>query len=116
MIPNETITPQYGFGLPKDLHLAKRYYDMSLRYDPDAALAVFLSLGYLGVEFAKDYFQKYGLTLGPFMKLMFPSQASTTTPTNNNSGRVDSLDFDTILLIIFTIVLIFLLYLKQRNQ
>ena len=30
---------EHGIGLPKDLHLAKRYYDMVLSTDPKAGLS-----------------------------------------------------------------------------
>eukprot|EP01117_Protostelium_nocturnum_P003520 TRINITY_DN145_c0_g2_i1.p1 TRINITY_DN145_c0_g2~~TRINITY_DN145_c0_g2_i1.p1 ORF type:complete len:695 (-),score=244.99 TRINITY_DN145_c0_g2_i1:129-2075(-) len=42
---------QFGIGLPRDLHLAKRYYDLSQSYDPDAFLAVWLSLARLGAQY-----------------------------------------------------------------
>ena len=35
---------EHGLGLPKDLHLAKRYYDMALSTDPKAYVPVKLAL------------------------------------------------------------------------
>ena len=35
---------EHGLGLPKDLHLAKRYYDMALSTDPKAFAPVKLAL------------------------------------------------------------------------
>ena len=35
---------EHGLGLPKDLHLAKRYYDMVLSSDPKAWVPVKLAL------------------------------------------------------------------------
>jgi len=37
--------------MPKDLHLAKRYYDMALQTDPDSYIAVYLALLSLGSEY-----------------------------------------------------------------
>lgn len=35
---------EHGFGIPRDLHLAKRYYDSALTTNPEAYLPVNLSL------------------------------------------------------------------------
>jgi hypothetical protein len=35
---------EHGEGLPKDFHLAKRYYDKALATNPSAALPVYLAL------------------------------------------------------------------------
>jgi SEL1 protein len=42
---------QFGQGVPQDLHLAKRYYDMSLEDNPDAFLAVSLMLVYWAAHY-----------------------------------------------------------------
>ena len=40
-----------GEGLARDLHLAKRYYDMALEYSPDAAVPVGFALARLQLKF-----------------------------------------------------------------
>jgi SEL1 protein len=35
---------EHGEGLPKDFHLAKRYYDEAVEMNPSAALPVYLAL------------------------------------------------------------------------
>lgn len=40
-----------GEGLKRDLHLAKRYYDMALEYSPDAAVPVAFALARLQLKF-----------------------------------------------------------------
>ena len=55
-----------GLGLPRDLHLAKRYYDMTLQTDPDSYLAVYLSLLSLGVEFVVDLYLHENLQIWGF--------------------------------------------------
>eukprot|EP01119_Soliformovum_irregulare_P012992 TRINITY_DN3421_c0_g1_i1.p1 TRINITY_DN3421_c0_g1~~TRINITY_DN3421_c0_g1_i1.p1 ORF type:complete len:587 (+),score=139.97 TRINITY_DN3421_c0_g1_i1:128-1888(+) len=46
---------QLGLGLPKDLHLAKRNYDMAYSMDGDAWLAVGLALAYLATDFMSEW-------------------------------------------------------------
>lgn len=44
---------EHGLGLPKDLHLAKRYYDQALDTEPTARMPVAFSL--LGLYFRKKF-------------------------------------------------------------
>jgi SEL1 protein len=41
---------EHGIGLPKDLHLAKRYYDMVLSTDAKASIPIRLALWKLGAH------------------------------------------------------------------
>jgi SEL1 protein len=56
--------PKTGLGLPKDLHLAKRYYDMALEMEPDAYIAIYLALGRLILDFIYE-----GNTVYPSLEL-----------------------------------------------
>jgi len=47
---------QYGLGLAKDAHLAKRYYDLAKEHSPDARFAVSLVLTVLWIESAQRAF------------------------------------------------------------
>jgi SEL1 protein len=38
---------EHGVGLKRDLHLAKRYYDMALAAAPEAVLPIRLALGHV---------------------------------------------------------------------
>uniref|UniRef100_A0A6B2L1E9 Uncharacterized protein n=1 Tax=Arcella intermedia TaxID=1963864 RepID=A0A6B2L1E9_9EUKA len=53
-----------GIGVPRDRHLAKRYYDMSLVQDPEGYLAVTLALNLLWVELYWEQIQMRGLLWG----------------------------------------------------
>lgn len=54
---------QYGLGLPRDLHLAKRNYDTTLSVEPDAYLAVYSMLFLVGCQFLKDWYSNDSLLL-----------------------------------------------------
>ena len=43
---------QTGLGLPQDLHLAKRYYDMAAEASPDARIPASIALAALGLQAA----------------------------------------------------------------
>ncbi|XP_072173169.1 protein sel-1 homolog 1-like [Diadema setosum] len=47
-----------GLGLKRDIHLAKRFYDMAAEASPDAYVPVMLALGKLGVIYAWEYMQE----------------------------------------------------------
>jgi len=55
---------QKGLGLPKDLHLAKRYYDLAFEYNPEAYIASHIAISTLIFEDAMDYFNKGGFLFG----------------------------------------------------
>lgn len=44
-----------GLGMKKDIHLAKRFYDMAAETSPDAYIPVMFALAKLGVFFAWEY-------------------------------------------------------------
>lgn len=50
-----------GEGLKRDLHLAKRYYDMALEYSPDAAVPVAFALARLQLKFLLESFSASNL-------------------------------------------------------
>lgn len=46
---------QKGLGLPKDFHLAKRYYDLAIEINKEAYVPAMLALASLAVEYGIDY-------------------------------------------------------------
>jgi SEL1 protein len=81
---------QYGLGLPKDFHLAKRFYDMAAETSPDAYFPVLLALSSLGLHFVSEF----GLdTL--------------------RTGDWITIQWDTALLIILTVMLLFTVILRS---
>merc|ERR1719505_270739 len=49
---------EQGFGLKKDIHLAKRFYDMAAEASPDATFPVYLALSKLAMHFTWEWLQK----------------------------------------------------------
>uniref|UniRef100_A0A5S6R1M8 Small ribosomal subunit protein uS5m n=1 Tax=Trichuris muris TaxID=70415 RepID=A0A5S6R1M8_TRIMR len=49
---------EQGIGIRRDLHLAKRFYDMAVEVSPDATLPVNLALIKLSFLFAVDFFKQ----------------------------------------------------------
>lgn len=45
----------------KDIHLAKRYYDMAAEASLDAKIPVNLALARLSIYFGSDYLREFGL-------------------------------------------------------
>lgn len=81
-----------GLGLPRDLHLAKRYYDMALETEPDSYLAVYLALTSLAYGFFEEWYQNGGFT------------------------SLIGIEWDTLLILISLLVLIILLAIKHARQ
>jgi len=75
-------------GLPHDLYLAKRYYDMALQIDGDTYLAVYLSLVTVGVEFVFEWYA---------------------------TGQLEfwGMQWDSILLVILTVILFICVIIRQ---
>jgi SEL1 protein len=88
---------QRGLGIPKDLHLAKRYYDMSLQADKDGYLAVNLALLHLGTDFVAEWYNTGTL--------------STVLPT-----EFWGLQWDTVLIIILVLILVVCVIIKQITR
>jgi len=53
-----------GIGLPKDPHLAKRYYDLATELNPEANLPSLLALASLSAEQFLEHLQAGGLVFG----------------------------------------------------
>ncbi|XP_066910359.1 protein sel-1 homolog 1-like isoform X2 [Clytia hemisphaerica] len=49
---------EQGFGLKKDIHLAKRFYDMAAEASVDAQFPVYLALAKLALEFSYEWLMK----------------------------------------------------------
>lgn len=79
---------QHGIGLPKDLHLAKRFYDMSLQTDPDSYIAVYICLILLAFQF---------LYTGVY----------------SDSLQIWGLKWDSLLIIFLTVILFVCIIIKQ---
>ena len=60
---------ELGHGMPKDIHLAKRFYDMAAETSADAKVPVALALAKLGLGFAISNwpysFQSFKVTISP---------------------------------------------------
>ena len=60
---------ELGHGMPKDIHLAKRFYDMAAETSADAKVPVALALAKLGLGFAINNwpysFQSFKVTISP---------------------------------------------------
>ncbi|KAA3671483.1 SEL1 protein, partial [Paragonimus westermani] len=60
---------EQGLGLKRDIHLAKRYYDLAAESSLDAKIPVTLALLKLSVSFGSDYLREFGLV--KFFSRMF---------------------------------------------
>jgi SEL1 protein len=85
---------QYGLGLPKDLYLAKRYYDYALSIEKDAWMAVYIALLGVGFEFITDWYK------GTSVMALITKTSQTFT-------------WDTIMIILIALVLGFLVFMRQ---
>ena len=60
---------ELGHGMPKDIHLAKRFYDMAAETSTDAKVPVAMALAKLGFNFAISNwpysFQSFKVTISP---------------------------------------------------
>ena len=60
---------ELGHGMPKDIHLAKRFYDMAAETSTDAKVPVALALAKLGMNFAINNWpytlQLFKITISP---------------------------------------------------
>jgi len=56
---------ELGHGMPQDVHLAKRFYDMAAETSTDAKVPVALALAKLAVTFAVNNWQNYRVVLSP---------------------------------------------------
>ncbi|XP_067877796.1 protein sel-1 homolog 1-like [Heterodontus francisci] len=50
---------EQGLGIKRDIHLAKRFYDMAAEASTDAHIPVFLALGKLAVLYVTEYVQQW---------------------------------------------------------
>lgn len=82
---------QFGEGLSRDLHLAKRYYDLTLQIEPESWLAVYSVLIGVGFQFVVEWYQ-------------------------NGQLEIWGLQWDTILIILLTIILLVCIILRQNRQ
>eukprot|EP00954_Amorphochlora_amoebiformis_P024565 1367233-Amorphochlora_amoeboformis.AAC.1 len=71
---------QHGIGLPFDLHLAKRFYDLALESSADAYIPVQIAL--LGLQIHKLFLQCKGFWEGTSST----SSATGTGGTGDNGG------------------------------
>ncbi|VDL91361.1 unnamed protein product [Schistocephalus solidus] len=84
---------EQGLGFKRDIHLAKRFYDMAAAASTDAQLPVTLALAKLSIYFAVEYLSKFALIRAIFNA--FPvskgSEGSVTSPSGSipTSGRMD---------------------------
>jgi len=76
---NLGIMHEHGLGLPKDFHLAKRYYDMASETDTAAAVPVYMALSKLyahwGLSIARDFIYNKLIAWG-----VKEAQEESTTP------------------------------------
>merc|ERR1719192_396947 len=60
---------ELGHGMPKDIHLAKRFYDMAAETSTDAKVPVAIALAKLGLNFALSNWpysvQSFKITISP---------------------------------------------------
>jgi len=56
---------ELGHGMPQDIHLAKRFYDMAAETSTDAKVPVALALAKLALTFAVNNWQNYKIVLSP---------------------------------------------------
>ena len=60
---------ELGHGMPKDIHLAKRFYDMAAETSTDAKVPVAIALAKLGINFAINNWpyslQSFKITISP---------------------------------------------------
>lgn len=115
---------QHGIGLPSDLHLAKRYYDMTLETDPHSALAVYLALLSLLYQFVVNFILRRpsasstSLFASPTGRSgrtsLSPSLTSIITP--SASKPVNGSDWDGWLLLLLFALLVIAVVLRQRLQ
>jgi len=103
---------QFGLGLPRDLHLAKRYFDMALEVDSASYLAVYLALARLATELVLE---------SGFAAILTPSWIPTrVSPVASSSIPSSSLDlflgmqWDTLLLVILMCMLVLCVLLRAR--
>jgi len=94
---------QHGEGLPQDFYLAKRYYDLTYEYNQEALVPVYLALGGLGVHFLSiaDVYTT--------MSTYFPQEVSLSP-----LGLEGTLAWDTALILLFGIVLVIAITIRQR--
>ncbi|KAF5403525.1 putative extracellular protein sel-1 [Paragonimus heterotremus] len=74
---------EQGLGLKRDIHLAKRYYDLAAESSLDAKIPVTLALLKLSVSFGSEYLREFGLV--KFFSRMFggtsePHKTATESP------------------------------------
>ncbi len=56
---------ELGHGMRRDIHLAKRFYDMAAETSADAKVPVALALAKLGLVFGLNSLKEYKVVLGP---------------------------------------------------
>ena len=81
----------HGLGLPKDLNLAKRFYDLAQEHSPDARVAVGLALAHLWVDrcWAVVFDGERDQELHPFVRWL----AGQEDVEGVEEGQGDPLDF-----------------------
>eukprot|EP01098_Paradermamoeba_levis_P010107 TRINITY_DN4230_c0_g1_i2.p1 TRINITY_DN4230_c0_g1~~TRINITY_DN4230_c0_g1_i2.p1 ORF type:complete len:138 (+),score=39.05 TRINITY_DN4230_c0_g1_i2:40-453(+) len=84
---------EHGLGIPKDLFLAKRFYDMAVETSPDAYLPCLLALSKLVVHFILDQLKissYVGLEIFNDLDLTFLQQIDWSKLDVNNLLSFDS--------------------------
>ncbi|CAL8078875.1 unnamed protein product [Calicophoron daubneyi] len=104
---------EQGLGLKRDIHLAKRYYDMAAEASLDAKIPVSLALARLSIYFGSDYLRQF--TAVKFMEnLLFGSPGNKTDEKGNVSGYV--LDWDYYVIPILAGLLLALIIYLHHGQ
>ncbi|KAF8560953.1 hypothetical protein P879_10238 [Paragonimus westermani] len=86
---------EQGLGLKRDIHLAKRYYDLAAESSLDAKIPVTLALLKLSVSFGSDYLREFGLV--KFFSRMFGGTSEPHKKTTELPKAIDpriTLDWD----------------------
>ncbi|XP_058079799.1 ERAD-associated E3 ubiquitin-protein ligase component HRD3A isoform X2 [Magnolia sinica] len=97
---------EHGQGLPFDLHLAKRYYDRALEYDPAAKLPVSLALTSLWIR--KNYADSFLVDLIDSLPQVYPRVGAWVEDVVMDEGNATIL---TLMVCLLTV-----LYLRERQR
>lgn len=99
-------------GIPRDLHLAKRYYDLALQTEPDSFLAVYSALSIL----AGQYFWDSNFSFEAVLQMFWPPQPTQPQfqPHSTALEPNQLMEWDTLLIMVLTGVLLVVLFIRYR--
>ncbi|CAH8477913.1 unnamed protein product [Heterobilharzia americana] len=112
---------EQGLGLKRDLHLAKRFYDMAAEASIDARVAVCLALIRLAFYFVMEFFSESSLL--KYIGRMFnkPSENSESSYTTDSSSSTEhfktNMDWDFYAIpFLAGLLLLFIVYIRHRRN